>query len=86
MDDWGAGNFFAFKISGIDEKATSVKVGLEPSEGTGLVEIIDDSDKNGIAKITDKNTQRFKVIQSDADGHRNIQTFDLSGLTVESEA
>lgn len=61
-------------------------MGLEPSEGTGLVEIIDDPDKNGIAKITDKDTQKFKVIQSDDKGHRNIQTYDLSGLTVESEA
>lgn len=86
MDHWGAGNFFAFKISDIDENTTSCLVGLEPSEGSGLVEIIDDSDKNGIAKITNKNTQRFKVIQSDNKGHRNIQTYDLSGLTVESEA
>ena len=41
---------------------------------------------NGIAKIADKNTQKFKVIQSDAAGHKNIQYYDLSGLTLESEA
>lgn len=86
VDHWGAGNFFAFKISNIDENATSVKVGLAPSEGTGLVEIIDDPDKNGIAKITDKNKQKFKVIQTDDAGHKNIQLYDLSGLTLETEA
>lgn len=86
VDYWGPGNFFAFKISNIDENATSVRVGLAPSEGTGLVEIIDDPDKNGIAKIADKNKQKFKVIQTDNKGHKNIQLYDLSGLTLETEA
>lgn len=76
----------AFKISDIDENATSVKVGLQPSEGTGLVEIIDDPDKNGIAKITNKDVQKFKVVQTDNAGHKNIQLYDLSGLTLETEA
>lgn len=86
VDYWGAGNFLAFKISNIDSNATSVKVGLEPSMGSGLVEIINDPDKNGIAKIENKNTQKFKVIQSDASGHKNIQYYSLKGLTLESEA
>lgn len=86
VDYWGAGNFFAFKISDIASNAVSVKVGLQPSEGSGLVEIIDDPDKNGIAKITDKDTQKFKVVQTDAEGNKNIQLFDLSGLTLETEA
>ena len=85
VDYWGAGNFFAFKITDIDSNTTSCKVGLEPSEGTGLVEIINDPDKNGIAKITDATTQKFKVIQSDNDGHKNVQYYDLSGLTLETE-
>lgn len=63
----------------------SVKVGLTPSEGTGLVEIIDDPDKNGIMKITNKATQKFKVVQTDTDGNKNIQLYDLSGLTLETE-
>jgi hypothetical protein len=59
----------------------SVKVGLDPSEGSGLVEIIDDPDKNGVFKITDKDTQTFKIVSYD--GIETItQTFDLSGLTV----
>lgn len=85
VETWGEGNFFAFKVTNIDENATSVKVGLEPSAGSGLVEIIDDPDKNGIAKISDKNVQKFKVVQSDSAGHKNIQLYDLSSLTLETE-
>lgn len=84
VDTWGEGNFLALKFTDIAEDATSVKVGLEPSEGSGLVEIIDDPDKNGAFKITDKNTQKFKIVTTIA-GETVEQTFDLSGLTVESE-
>ena len=73
------------KISGEDSNTTKTLVGLEPSAGSGLVDIHGDLQMNGIAKITDKNTQKFKVIQSDAAGHKNIQYFDLSGLTLEQE-
>lgn len=41
-----------------------------------------DSDKNAVFKITDKNDQKLKVVQSDAQGHKNIQLFGLSGLTL----
>lgn len=86
VDYWGPGNFLAFKISGIDSNATSVKVGLQPSEGTGLVEIITDPDKNGIAMITDPKKQKFRIEQTDAAGHKNVQLFDLSDLVCEEEA
>lgn len=78
--DWGAGNFLALKFS-IPEGMTSVKVGLDPSESTGLVEIIDDPDGNGVFKITDKDTQIF-VIEA-TDGRNTIrQEYDLSGLNL----
>lgn len=80
--DWGAGNFLALKFTDLDADATSVKVGLDPSAGSGLVEIIDDPDKMGVFKITDKDTQKFVVEQSDG-LFKLRQTFDLSGLTVE---
>lgn len=83
--DWGAGNFIALKFSGTDSKATSVKVGLEPSASNmGLVELITDPDQNGVFKITNKNIQQFKVVVSN-DKHATVQTFDLSGLTLLSE-
>ena len=83
VDTWGQGNFIALKFEINDPSVTSVKVGLDPSEGSGLVEIIDDPDKNGVFKITDKDTQSFKVIQTNG-VKTKIQTFDLSGLELET--
>ena len=78
----GDGHFLALKLTNLDSDATSVKVGLEPSEGTGLVEIIDDPDKNLVAKIT-STSQKFVVVQSDNKSNKRKQTFNLSGLTLE---
>ena len=80
---WGAGNFIVLKWSDIDPKATSIKVGLEPSAGTGMVECFDDLDRNGLFKITNKNIQKFKLIISDGK-HSRVQYLDLSGLTLQS--
>ena len=78
----GEGNFLALKFSNLDSRATSVKVGLNPSQGTGLVEIINDPDRNGVFKITDKDTQAF-VVES-TDGSQTLtQTFSLAGLVCE---
>lgn len=77
----GAGHFMALKLSNFDEETTSCLVGLDPSMGTGLVEIIDDPDKVIVMKISSL-SQRFKVIQKSATKER-IQIFSLSGLTLE---
>ncbi len=79
----GDGYFLALKFDNFASGLTyaNVKVGLDPSQGTGLVTL--DSDKNAVFKITDKNTQKVEVIQSDNNGHKNIQFFGLSGLTLE---
>lgn len=82
-DYWGAGNFITLKISDIDSDAVSVLVGLDPSEGSGLVEIIDDPDKNLVAKITNKNTQKFVVKQIASNGQFLRQEYSLTGLTLE---
>jgi len=82
VTDWGAGNFLALKFDDIDPDATSVKVGLEPSAGSGLVEL--DEDKLGVFKITDKDTQKFVVVSSDG-LYKLKQTYGLSGLTVAEE-
>ena len=78
----GDGYFIALKWNAPIEGVTSLKVGLDPSEGTGLVEAINDPDRNCVCKITNKDTQKFEIIQSDANGRKNIQYFDLSGLTL----
>ena len=81
---WGAGNFMALKLTSSDwSKYTSVKVGLEPSQSSGLVEILSDPDKNGAFKVTNKATQKFKVVATDGI-YSNVQYFDLSDLTVAS--
>ena len=78
----GDGHFLALKISNIDSDATSVKVGLSPSEGASPAEIIDDPDKNLVAKIT-TTEQVFVVVQSDNKGNKKTQRFSLAGLTLE---
>ena len=81
---WGAGNFMALNFVNNDfSKYSSVKVGMDPSQSSGLVEIINDPDKNGVFKVTNKDTQVFKIVSTDAEtGEINTQTFDLSGLEV----
>lgn len=83
-DYWGDGNFVALKFADLDPNATSVKVGLDPSQGSGLVEILGDPDLNGVFKITDKTSQVFKVVTTVGDGRTKTDTYDLSGLTLES--
>ncbi len=83
-DVWGEGYFFGFNLA--DNTFTglaSVKVGMRPSVSSGLVEIINDPDKNGTAKVTNKNEQVFIVEQVAEDGRKHRQVFDLSGLTLE---
>lgn len=81
---WGDGNFFAFDLSGNNFTGlTSVKVGLVPSAGTGLVEIINDPDKDGICKVENKNVQKFRIVQTSNAGTKT-QDFNLNELTVEN--
>ena len=80
----GDGYFLALKFSNFASGLTyaNVQVGLVPSAGTGMQTL--DSDTNAVFKISDKNSQRLKVVQSDAAGHKNVQVFSLAGLTLES--
>lgn len=81
--DWGAGNFMALKFSTSDwTKFTSLKVGLNPSVSSGLVELINDPDKNGVFKVTDKTTQRF-VIEAVTPIGESRKEYDLSALVTE---
>lgn len=80
-EHWGEGYFMALQLADIDERATSVLVGMDPSEGSGLIEIIDDPDKNGVFKVTDKNVQVFKIVSSDGT-NVTTDTYDLTGLRM----
>ena len=79
---WGSGNFIAIQFDDIKVGATSIKVGLNPSYGSGLVEIINDPDKNGVFKITDPKAQRFLVVSTDGE-YTSTQTYNLSNLVCE---
>jgi hypothetical protein len=84
VDHWGAGNFIGLHFDNYDPNATSIKVGLDPSQSSGLVEIINDPDHNGAFKVTNKDTQKFVVEVTD--GVKIMrQTFDLTGLVCETE-
>ena len=80
-DYWGPGHFLALKWS-VPEDATSLLVGLVPSEGSGLVEAIDDTDRNGVFKITDKDTQVVRLVVTTPEGTTTTDV-DISGLVCE---
>ena len=80
-DYWGPGNFLALKWS-VPEDATSLLVGLVPSEGSGLVEAIDDTDRNGVFKITDKDVQIVRLVVTTPEGTTTTDV-DISGLVCE---
>lgn len=76
---WGAGYFLTLKFSDPDATATTVKVGLDPSVSSGLVAL--DEDMNAVFKVTNKSTQRLKIVSTD--GTRStVQYFDLSKLIL----
>lgn len=79
----GDGYFLALKWSNPAAGVTSLKVGLVPSStGMDLQECIDDTDRNGVFKITDINNQVIKLIQSNS-GHKHLQILHLNGLILE---
>lgn len=78
VETWGEGNLLALKFTipeGYDPE--DVLVGLDPSEGSGLVPL--DADLNGAFKVT-ATTQKFKTV---IDGH--TQEYSLAGLTLAEE-
>ena len=79
----GDGYFIALKWDDPDEGVTSLLVGLQPSEGTGLVEAIDDTDRNGVFKIADK-SQKL-ILWQKSETQSNKQVFDLTGLTFDDD-
>ena len=84
VTSWGAGNFMALKFVIIDPDITfsDIKVGLNPSEGSGLVTL--DADLNGAFKVTDKTEQTFRVVVT-KNGVETTKDYVLSGLTVATE-
>lgn len=80
-DVWGAGNFIALKFLPAGE-VNKIRIGLDPSQGSGLVEL--DEDMNAVCKITDKNKQKF-IVETTVGNDVLRQVFDLSSLTLATE-
>lgn len=79
VTDWGEGYFLALKFDDIPDGAT-VKVGLSPSQGSGLVEL--DSDHDGVFKITNNNIQEF-VVQTTKGDKKLTERYYLTTLVLE---
>lgn len=61
-----SGNFIALHWSNPEARVTSLKVGIVPSSiGADLVECINDTDRNGVFRVTDPATQKIRIVQSD---------------------
>lgn len=80
----GDGYFLALKYSNFASGLTyaNVKVGLVPSASGMALQTLD-SDCDSVFKIADKYSQKVKVVQSDALGHKNVQLFSLAELELE---
>lgn len=80
----GSGNFIALHLESDDwTRYTSVKVGLDPSQASGMVEILDDEEKIAVGKITD-NEQVFIVESTDGE-FTKTDVYSLSDLVLETE-
>lgn len=53
------------------------------NDDSGLVELINDNDKNGVFLVHNTN-QVFKVVSTDGT-KTNTQTFSLTGLTLDTQ-
>lgn len=80
----GDGYFLTLKVDDVPQGTKSIKVGLVPSEGTGMVELLGDPDMNCVGKIADKDTQKFRIEVTDANDVVSAKTWDLSQLVLES--
>lgn len=85
VDAWGEGYFLALDFTKIDPYAgevyqdytkSEIKVGLRPSQGSGLVGL--DTDMDGAFKITDPKNQVFVIKSKNAE-----QVFYLDALVLE---
>ena len=75
----GEGYFLTVTVGDVPENAASVKMGLNPSEGTGLLEL--EADLTGIFKVTSTTQQVLQVVYV-VDGESHVTTYDLSGLEL----
>lgn len=84
-DRWGEGYFLCYNMADSTWTGyTSVKVGVTPSAGSGLVEIIEDPDKNGFVKVSDKAQQLFTIVSTKG-GVTKTKAYSLAELVLEEQ-
>lgn len=82
---WGEGNFLALSFPNLPDGASSVKIGLDPSAGTGLVELVGAEDNTfGTFKINDAKAQVLLTVTTKG-GLTATKSYDLSGLVCQSD-
>lgn len=57
---------------------------MNPSAGSGFVDVLPDPDKNGIFKISNTESQVFEIICKKGE-NRISKTYSLNGLVLESD-
>ena len=76
----GPGYYMALKFSSEDwDQYDSIMVGLDPSIGTGLVEVKNDPDRNGVFKVVARDVQKF-VVQTRDRGSVIVTQYSLEDL------
>lgn len=76
------GHYIALHWSDPEQNVTSLKVGIVPSSiGIEPVECLSDTDRNGVFRVTNKNNQVIRIIQSDGT-HEHIQNISLKGVKL----
>ena len=79
----GSGNFIAVTWDALADDVTSFKVGIVPTQGSGLVEAIGDPDRTLVAKVHDT-TQDLVFIASNGTTV-TTKAYSLGGLTLLNE-
>lgn len=75
-DYWGPGYFLALNFDDIPDNAV-VRVGLNPTQGSGMVAL--DSDHDAAFKITNKSQQKL-VVETTVSGKTQTMVYGLSDL------
>ena len=79
----GSGNFIAVTWDALADDVTSFKVGIVPTQGSGLVEAIGDPDRTLVAKVHDT-TQNLVFVASDGTTV-TTKAYSLGGITLLTE-
>ena len=78
----GAGYYIALDLSDNDFVGlTSVKIGMNPAAGSEMIELVGETDKTGVFKVSNRFNQKFVIVQTDGTNTKT-QTYDLSQLEM----